>query len=157
MRAIVLVLVAGLAGCLDLNPFPPGDPGDIVNPGDPGGFPSVGCHSDADCTGGNVCARVGGCAAPASIRAVHISWTVNGKPASTAACDTRQSLEIDFLTDDGSNAHVGYAPVPCAEGKFTIDKLPTYYGSVSLGERWTPSQSTMIDAVTGEAALDLTF
>jgi hypothetical protein len=156
MRAIVLVLVAGLAGCLDRNPFPPDDPGGIVNPGDPG-FPGASCHSDADCTGGTVCARVGGCAAPANIRAVHISWTVNGKPASTAACDTRQSLEIDFLANDGSNAHVGYAPVPCAEGKFTIDKLPTYYGSVSLGERRSLWQSATIDAVTGEAALDLMF
>jgi hypothetical protein len=156
MRAIVLVLLASSAGCIDRTAFPPDDPGGFLNPGDPG-FPGSGCHSDAECTGGTVCARAGGCTAPADIRAVHINWTVNGKPASTAACDTRQSLEIDFSTGSDSNAHLGYAPVPCAEGKFTIDKLPMYFNFVQLGERRSLWRSAAIDAVTGEAALDLTF
>jgi hypothetical protein len=151
MRAVLVMLLASCAGCTQQSTS--------IGPFDPGGsIGGAGCRVDADCGSGEVCARVGGCWVADQVRYVFVTWTVNGGPASAAACDQHESLELDFqgsATD--AQPHLGFAPVPCAEGKFTVDKMPTVFTYVELGEPRALRQSATIDDASGEAAIDLVF
>jgi hypothetical protein len=140
MRAVLVLL---LASC---NVSPSGT--------DPIGDFSGDCSSDAVCRGGEVCARSGGCYPPSQIRSIQVTWTLDGQAASAETCGASQDLEIDFHGSDGGS--LGFAPVPCVAGKFSIDKLPVSFTSVRLGTRghWASGE---LDHVTGEAALDLSF
>jgi hypothetical protein len=75
--------------------------------------------------------------------------------ASETACTASPDLEVDFRASD-SDARFGYAPVPCVEGRFTVDKLPTKFTTVRLrhGSTW---ETAPIDAATGDAVFDLTL
>jgi hypothetical protein len=119
------------------------------------GRPGRGCQADSNCSGGEVCARTGSCLPASQVYAVHVNWTVKGAPASEAACAPSPDLQINFgvSTDD---AEFGFAPVPCVEGKFTVDKLPTKFTAVRLrhGSKW---ESASIDATTGDAVFDLSL
>jgi len=115
-----------------------------------GCFPasSYECDGDAQCSGGEVCARTHTCELEGDVRAARVRWDVEGLPAATE-CDLRGigDLTIDF--SDRAGAEVAFAPVPCAGGLYTIDKLPStfdlvelvgydtagarYFGTVSLG------------------------
>lgn len=152
-RYALVVLLA--AGCIQdptsdptwTDPPPSGQPG-------PGPIES-GCQQDSDCGTNAVCARDGECLAPSDVRAAHITWTVNGAAASASSCTSTPDLELDFFSSQGS---YGYAPVPCMEGKFSIDKLPVWFTSVSLQSQSSgASASGTIDAATGDVTLDLTF
>jgi hypothetical protein len=112
------------------------------------------CTSDDACRDGQVCARSGGCYPASQIRSIQVTWTLDGQPASAETCSGSQDLEIDFHGSDGGS--LGFAPVPCVAGKFSIDKLPVSFTSVRLGRRghWASGE---LDQVTGEAALDLSF
>jgi hypothetical protein len=126
---------------------------------DDGSF-EQGCRQDTDCGGDGpvVCARNGGCYAASDIRAVHVNWTVNGMPASAASCGDQPDLRLEFqLGPDPSFQDFAYAPVPCAQGKFTIDKLPLDYTFVQLGQYSTQFFGATIDATTAEAQIDLKF
>ena len=150
MRVLVVML---LAGCVE--PIPPdATRGPII--------PTL-CHQDTQCTAGNVCARNEGCLPPSEIREVHVTWTVGGMPANATTCDAALDLEIQFVaTSPAANPRLGFAPVPCAEGKFSIDKLPIAFTLVGLGP-WgidrlptMPAMPAMIDDA-GDAAIDLMF
>jgi len=149
MRGVLLVL---LAGCADQ-----GSSGVLGPPGfDPGGT-WRGCESDATCPTGEVCARIGGCTPAADVRAAHVTWTISGMPASAATCSGVAALTISF--DASTSGGGSFAPVPCNEGKFSIDKIGVRFNRVGLGrsaqsEGW---QHATLDSVTGEAALDLPF
>src|SRR5262249_32050475 len=110
------------------------------------------------CGSGNVCARTGACLPASQVYAAHVTWTLQGMPAGQATCEAALDLEIGFYRDSGI-ADLGYAPVPCIEGKFSIDKLPTSDTHVRLGRATADHawQFTAIDAVTGDAMLDLPF
>jgi hypothetical protein len=146
------VLLALLVGCM-----PPPDPQPIDPPGwsNPGGTVS-GCTQDAQCFGGNVCARTGGCVAPSDVRAVHVTWTLTGQPASAASCTNAPNLVIHFV-EGNDGEWIDFSPVPCSEGKFTVDKLPSWFTRVTLKkESDTTKQASDIDT-TGNATLDLPY
>jgi hypothetical protein len=154
MRALLVVLVAG---CVVQSTTRSDDPGGWILPG---GTTQGHCQSDGACRTGEVCARNGACLPPSLVHPVHVTWTLRGMPASQTTCAAALDLQIGFYdkADPGASA-LGYAPVPCIEGKFTVDKLPTSYTSVKLGRdsgdhTW---EWAMIDGTTGDAALDLPF
>jgi hypothetical protein len=138
MRGVlVMVLLACTASCPRIGPATDPDS----------------CDRDSDCSGDHLCARNAACLPPSQIHAVHVTWTLEGMPANQTTCTSRQSLEIEFRggVDDEP---LGYAPVPCVAGKFSVDKLPTSFTLVEIGHRgqW---QSATIDATTDEVAFDL--
>lgn len=139
MRGVLVLL---LASC-NLSPSGSGD--DV----------SGDCTNDAACRNGQVCARSGGCYPPSQIRSIQVTWTLDGQPASSETCGASPDLEIDFHGSDGGS--LGFAPVPCVAGKFSIDKLPVSFTSVRLGSRRGGWASGELDTITGEAALDLSL
>lgn len=129
-----------------------GGPDELDDSPTPGG-----CRSDSGCSGGNVCARTGVCLPPSQVRAAHVMWVVNGKTADSITCSPHPDLRLDIHAATGG-APLGYTPVPCSAGKFSIDKLPTTFDRVDLGpthdsDGW---RSGTLDA-SGELTLDLPF
>ncbi|MBX3157445.1 MAG: hypothetical protein KF773_15830 [Deltaproteobacteria bacterium] len=103
----------------------------LASAGCPGVGPNDGeCIIDMDCDG-DVCARDHACHPADQVRAVKAQWTIRGQPASELACAGAADLYIRFK--GSSDDALGYAPVPCRLGQFTMDKLPTRYFSVELG------------------------
>jgi hypothetical protein len=146
MRRVALLLV--LVGCAQNDPYP--DPG---GPGDPG---APMCTADTDCSTGQVCARTGECLATSEVYTVHVTWTLLGQPASQTSCASSPDLAIYFNAPN--NGYWGYAPVPCAEGKFTVDKLPTWFNEVQLGlDNSNDGTYGTIDQATGLVTIDLPY
>lgn len=118
------------------------------------GCPNTGgpCATDSDCDG-EVCARNSECLPTSAVRAVKVEWTVNGMPASETACASTQDLAVNFVGDRGDDA-VGFAPVPCKIGQFSVDKLPTRFGTAELGRDGGSVTARSID-VAGVARFDL--
>ena len=149
--ALALVLVAG---CL---PPPAEPPPSGPDPYDgwtgPAGDPLDGCASDSECAP-QVCARDRACYAPASVKTGHVTWTLNGKPASDATCVLTPNLTLRFRGPNGES--FGFAPVPCKNGSFFVDKFPTIYTTVELGPEDSLAVTTAaIDRDTGESLVDL--
>jgi len=134
MRIAAFALMAGLVGC-SLTPS--------------GGE----CQSDSQC-GDDVCARSGECLARSNIRSVTVTWTVNGAPADAASCTTHPDLYLQFDGADYGDT-LRFAPVPCREGRFPIDKLPKRYVQVELGSEGGASDVAPIDKATAQAQFDL--
>ena len=102
-----------------------------------------------------VCTRDGQCLPPDEVRAVHISWTVSGAPASATSCAAAPDLVLDLRSRTGGS--FGFEPVPCAEGMFTVDRLSTDYDTVQLGRASDRQlQGATIDAA-GNAMLNLPY
>jgi hypothetical protein len=119
-----------------------------------GGCPSPSggeCTQDRDCDSGEVCARDGWCSSPASVRQVTVTWTVNGAAASAATCSAHPDLFIAYHAGPGDQ--LGFAPVPCHIGQFNVDKLPSRYTVVELGEESGPSMTKAINGAS--VAFDL--
>jgi hypothetical protein len=110
------------------------------------------CSVDRDCSGSEVCARDGACASPSSVRDVKATWTVRGMPATAESCAGHPDLYITFEGNPGES--LGFSPVPCLNGLFTVTKLPRTYTRVELGIRHGTSDFASIDA-SGAALLDL--
>jgi len=146
MARFVFVLL--LAGCLreDTSRLP-GDPDGPLPEG-------ASCVLDSDCAAGSVCTRGMGCQPQAQLYTAHVTWTLDGQPPTTAACDALPELTIEF-DDSSSQPRVSYAPVACAEGKFTRENLSTSLDIVKLGSRQLGFKTATIDTSTGAAALDL--
>ncbi len=89
------------------------------------------CTTDSQC-GNNVCARDGECLPATEIMSVKVTWTIRGQAASATTCASSPDLLLQF---DGVSYgdSFGYAPVPCMEGQFTEDKLPTRFQQVDIG------------------------
>jgi len=127
-----------------------------------GGGTGAWCEQDTDCAGsGQVCARDGECLAAADVRVIHVSWTVSGQPASATTCTAAPDLMLTFSIEDYGNSNeydFGFAPVPCAEGKFTIDKMPTSYEYVDLVRNMDESGGSdgSFDG-SGDVSLDLPY
>ena len=151
MRALAALVLA--TGCLqpsDPYPYPPPDPGGTLPPS------SSGCQQDAECGTGQVCARDFSCASPADVATVHVNWTLSGDTASAPRCAGTPDFDIQFRSSD--QYYFGYSPVPCDQGRFTIDKLPIWYTRVeiSLGEGLRGTQGP-IDFAKGTATVDLPY
>lgn len=111
------------------------------------------CELDGDCGGGEVCARDHTCTDPANVRMVRAVWTINAAPADAAAC-AGHDLYIEFRGTSRDDA-LGFAPVPCPSGMFTVDKLPLRFGSVELGVDGGGDSDFASFDDTGTATLDL--
>jgi hypothetical protein len=136
MRIAALALMAGLMGC------------SLTTSGSGGE-----CQSDSQC-GDDVCARSGECLARSGIRGVTIKWTVNGVAADLSSCTTHPELYVQFDGADYGDT-LRFAPVPCREGSFFIDKLPKRYVQVELGSEGGAGDVSTIDAATARAQFDL--
>ena len=155
----IACLVAPLAGCLatrapDPDPFPEPDPGGWT---DPGGGSIDGCKQDSECSASQVCARTGDCLPASEVRAVHVTWTLRTMPASETSCANSPKLAIRFSMV-GNFDSLGYSPVPCPNGKFTVDKLPRTFthARLSLVDDPVDQPWTRFDDA-GDAAIDLPF
>ena len=158
---LVLALVGG---CFTEQSGPPygggyGGDGWGTGTGGTGGPISQGSSSDESCGTGNVCARDGECLAAGDVRIIHVAWTVNGQAAGTTSCAQFPNLDITFLGDSSNGTdQFGFAPVPCMEGKFTVDKMPKRYVEVALEpDCLCKTASTDVFDSTGSAMLDLAF
>ncbi|MDB4960010.1 MAG: hypothetical protein JWP01_9 [Myxococcales bacterium] len=90
------------------------------------------CTTDSSCGTGEVCARDSMCAESSAVRAVVTTWTVQGAEANATTCASHPDLFINFLGRDQGDT-LGFTPVPCKLGQFSIDKLPDRFGQVELG------------------------
>lgn len=125
----------------------------ILLAGCPMSGPNTGeCRTDADCDG-NVCARDELCYPASEVREVRTTWTIMGKPASPATCGPVEDLQIGFASEFAGE-ELSYAPVPCANGQWLMDKLPREYTTVELGKQHGFLQARPIGA-TGEVVFDL--
>jgi len=113
------------------------------------------CKRDEDCGGSEVCARDSSCALPADIRQVDVTWTIRGAAASVMTCGAFPDLYLSFIGNDSSDT-LGFSPVPCRIGQFTIDKLPTRFRQVELGVEGGTRDFAPI-STAGTAALDLSL
>ena len=119
-----------------------------------GGSDGDDCFVDEECATGEVCARDDLCWPAADVRPVETTWTVRGQPASETTCARYPELYIEF---DGSvRDELGFSPVPCAIGRFTVDKLPRAFTRVELGAEGGPWKATTI-SLSGDAQIDLAF
>ena len=134
MRGLVLLL---LAGCMQQS--------------DPTGPSTDKCTTDEDC-GGNICARDHWCHPPYSIQSIKTTWTLRGKIADPVTCQGTPDLEITFTGPHGEWA-ISYAPVPCVDGQFWMDKLPGSFTNVELGLPDARAESKTV--VAGQVAFDL--
>ena len=150
MRLVLALLLA--TGCLQPQTDPTPGPDPYGGWTGPSGTPLSGCERDADC-GTQVCARDGQCYPAASIRLAHTAWTVHGAVASTTSCADHLHLSIWFRGASGES--FGFAPVPCMNGEFTVDKLPSVYTQVELGPENTSFGTTATIDRSGEAKIDL--
>jgi hypothetical protein len=157
LAVAISLLLAGSFGCAAQ---PDSRHGQNVGPGNPGSD-SYGCQDDADCAypgaEGPICARDGECLRADEVRVGHVEWTVSGQPASAAACAAAPDLELLFLA--GGVNEFGYSPVPCAEGEFTVDKLPVaeYYGaSTGVTIERAGDYESGVDDGYGYAVFDVT-
>ena len=132
MRAAI-VLALGCAAC-----GPPRDSG---------------CERDSECGGSLVCARNGDCLPASDVRIVRITWTVRGQMANATSCAQSPSLYLMFYGFDPNDAF-GFEPVPCEAGLFTIDKLPSRFTSIEIGDNNRVKLEKVIDA-QGNVAFDL--
>jgi hypothetical protein len=118
--------------------------------------PSTGeCNTDGDCAG-NVCARDGWCHPPSEVREVKTTWTLRGLPASTSTCTNSRDLQIGFSGGAGGEEPLSYAPVPCENGQWLMDKLPRSYTIVELGRDGGFPDTKSIGS-SGEVTFDLRF
>ncbi len=111
------------------------------------------CQLDKDCGSSEVCARDSMCSPSSGVREVTAVWTIRGAAASVTTCGSRPDLYISFIGNDSGDT-LGYAPVPCKNGQFIVDKLPTRFKQVKLGIEGGTFDTRTIDA-SGRATLDL--
>jgi hypothetical protein len=133
MRLVPLALLAGLTGC-----------------------PVQGseCDSDPECGGALVCARDHECVDASTVRAVRVTWTINGGPANTITCEDHD-LYIEFASPTDPADDLGFRPVPCFAGQFSVDKLPRRFTEVELGFDNDFDRDFATFDANGDAMLDL--
>ncbi|GEM_PF-1365948 len=163
MRKVWPLVLGLVGGCVTPTSSPPPDYGDGGGyPGWGSGYPGsdgstgYGCHADSECGSGLVCARTGECLGARAVHVIRVSWTVNAQVASAATCVNAPELELTFGAN--TDGQFGFAPVPCAEGRFTIDKMPLGYTTVQLEREYDYNGGTSgtFDS-TGSALLDLPY
>jgi hypothetical protein len=147
MRALTAVL---LVGCIQRQ-YPPPSGDDTDWPPPPPPPPGMPCGGACPTT--EVCARDGECLPPSEVRQVHLEWTVQGAPADATTCASHPDLFVEFIDD--FQDRFGFAPVPCIEGRFNVDKLPTRFTMTELGVEFSHMGTTLPFDDTGTAVFDL--
>lgn len=163
MVRFALAALCLAAGCViqpntgDDTYYPPPDNGGWGSGyGGGGGASGYGCHADSECPTGFICARNGECLGPSSVRIIHVNWTVNARAASDATCAATPNLDLTFR--DANSDLFGFSPVPCKAGRFTIDKMPFRFTSVTLARAGDLSGgATGSFNTSGDANLDLPY
>jgi hypothetical protein len=91
------------------------------------------------------------------VRVIHVLWTVHELATTTMTCAAAPNLDITFL--DAQQTQFGFSPVPCVEGKFTVDKMPTTYTMVNLERAgdYNGGANGTFDPTTGTASLNLPY
>jgi hypothetical protein len=89
------------------------------------------CTTDSDC-GDLVCARDGSCRSPGDVRQVTVTWKIDGMAADAQTCVPSPDLFVQFDSNEFEGS-LGFAPVPCSQGQFNVDKLPTEFTQVEIG------------------------
>lgn len=95
------------------------------------------CAIDSDCAPG-VCTRNGECALASEVRPITVEWTIRGEPATTQTCSRSPDLYVDFLGKTAGDLW-SIDPVPCAAGRYSVDKLSRRFDRVEVGdidEQW---------------------
>lgn len=128
-------------------------PGACLSPGGPPGGGGE-CFVDQECLTGEVCARDGLCWPQDEVRLVKTTWTLRGLPADETTCARNPDLYIEF--DGDVRDELGFSPVPCEAGQFTVDKLPHPFTRVEVGVKNGPWSASTIRS-SGMVQLDLTF
>jgi hypothetical protein len=85
-------------------------------------------------------------------RIVHIAWTNSHEPADAATCYAHPDLTVRFRVVPIGGETVSYAPVPCAEGLFTVE-VPVRFVIAEVATIES-SSGAPIDA-SGHATVDL--
>jgi hypothetical protein len=85
-------------------------------------------------------------------RIVHVSWTNSHQPADAATCYAHPDLTVRFRVTPVGGETVAYAPVPCAEGLFTVE-IPLRF-TIAEVATIESSAGVPIDA-DGHATVDL--
>ncbi len=159
---LVLTLVGGCFTQSTSEP-PPYEPpngwsggGNDGGGGGGGGGGYYGCRQDTDCSTCFVCARDGECIAAADAHAIRISWTMKSAEPDATTCTAQPTLALTF-TESASGDWTGFAPVPCSEGKFSIDKFPKRFDQVMLSPAWGVDGPTTEFGSDGTATLDLPY
>ncbi|MEO7097518.1 MAG: hypothetical protein ABI175_29930 [Polyangiales bacterium] len=153
MRLVLALALLTATGCLQTYDPPPPDPDPYGGWTGPTGDPLYGCSKDAECAP-QICARDRGCYPASSVHAGGVRWTIHGMPASSTSCGSTPNLHLSFRSSNGES--FGFAPVPCKNGLFSVDKLPTLYTTVELGvENGSSTTMAAIDYETGEALVAL--
>jgi hypothetical protein len=127
---------------------------------DPSPPAMVACDSDVDCQGGTVCARDGLCWDAGDVRAVHVTWTIAHQPADAMTCAPSPALKVSFESDPDPGAPtLAFAPVPCTEGLYTVDRIPLMYWIGGAETSATGNRSGMWVPLddTDTAAIDLLY
>jgi hypothetical protein len=84
------------------------------------------CDQPSDCIGGDVCAADGACSAPNELVTAHVTWTVQGQPASSQTC-AGASLLVGFVVGFGRDQiEYDFGPVPCGPGFYIKANLPSF-------------------------------
>jgi len=108
--------------------------------------PLLACQTDHDsCSpeGGTcsdtslVCSRDGECLDSSELRSVKVTWTVAGAPPTAQSCANVGDFELTFI-DPIEQDQFGYAPVPCMEGQFSIDKIPSRFTYAEINAELEP-------------------
>ena len=102
------------------------------------------CTTDRDCSG-SVCTRDEQCTPASEVRSVKLTWTVAGNPATAESCAGMSDLFVQLEGESAIDV-IGWAPVPCAQGQFNIDKLPTRFGIAELGIEGAVGDRVRIDS-----------
>jgi hypothetical protein len=113
------------------------------------------CDDNVPCSTDLVCARNELCLPPDQVREIHVTWTVSGAPASPTSCAAAPDLVLELRSESG--LHFEFEPVPCAEGEFTIDRLPTEYDTVQLGRESDRAAPRAAFDAAGNAMLNLPY
>jgi hypothetical protein len=106
----------------------------------------------------DVCARDGECLPANELRTVHVTWTLHGVVASATSCMSAPDLVVLFYEYGLDRTALVFAPVPCREGKFTVDELPLKYTAVGIRRAGDASDGASGDFDrSGDAALSLPY
>lgn len=115
------------------------------------------CGGQPACPSDEVCLRgEAGCVPADQAWSVRLRWTVRGQPATVAACAPSPDLRVAFFGREPGS--LGFAPVPCKAGLFTIDRVARdIMGADVQPLAGGDIAQAMIDPVTGEGTADLSF
>jgi hypothetical protein len=109
------------------------------------------CSHDDDCAP-DVCSIVRTCQPASKVEMVHLTWTVNGQPASAASCASVPNITL--VLSGANPADSFYAPIKCADGVFDASAVPTFLTTVTAYDTSSRSIATAT-LVNGAATLDL--